>query len=188
MNNYDLVGICGAAGCGKDTLAEMLSITEGYTIYRMADPIKRGLEKMFDLHRSVWDDRRNKEAVIEDINASPRELAQTLGTEWGRLCINPDLWVILADREFNEVKRMIVPDIRFNNEAEWIARKGGTLIHIVRPGQAFIPENDHASEAGIHRDLINHTIYNDSSKSDMCQKARKWLWDSSQNMASASLR
>lgn len=165
-----IIGICGPAGCGKDTLAEGLSHRFNMHIHRMADPLKRGLEVMFNLDRSIWDDRDAKERELQGIGRSPRYLAQTIGTEWGRVLVHPDIWVWAADRQWLQHAHLIVPDIRFDNEAEWVERRGGVLLSIERPELEIIAESGHASECGIDPAYVFETIVNDSTIDDLIDK------------------
>jgi hypothetical protein len=136
----------------------------------MADPLKRGLEAMFRFHGGVWDDRDAKERIIPEIGHSPRTLAQTLGTEWGRELIHPDLWVILAHAEYRNYGALIIPDIRFENEARWIKREGGTILSIERPGLRKIETSDHVSESGIPEEYIDARVYNGGSIEELIQE------------------
>jgi len=200
-----LVGICGPAGSGKDTLAEGISAIDVYFVYHFADPIKAAINVMFGFGPVNWTDRDWKEEPIpwlertprgghdwENRNPSPRYLAQTLGTEWGRDIIDQHIWLKIAQQKFARVNTtarmesgrimglgMIIPDVRFNNEAQWIKTAGGLLLQVERPGQEIISENSHASEAGIDPALVDHVIVNDGPPSKMVMEGRKLLWESS---------
>ena len=163
-----LIGICGAAGCGKDTLANHISECTGIPIHRMADPLKRGLEAMFGWEPEIWDDRYLKEEDIPGLGRSPRYLAQTIGTEWGRDLVHPDIWVMLANKELFEEGSLIIPDVRFANEAQWINNHANSaLIEIIRPDQEAIKESSHSSENGIDPKFITHKIINDGTIDDL---------------------
>jgi hypothetical protein len=73
---------------------------------------------------------------------------QTLGTEWGRQMIGEDLWLRAMathlDECASENDRIVISDVRFANEAEFI-RSRGTLWHLIRPGYGLA---GHASESG----------------------------------------
>lgn len=170
-----LVGLTGAAGCGKDELANGLAGVFHIDIHHMAGPLKRGLEVMFGLSPSIWDDRVKKEEILPLLGVSPRYLAQTLGTEWGRDLVHPQIWVLIAELILVRKGALIVPDVRFENEAKWIWDQGGILIHIERPGQEIIKENGHSSEAGFDDKYITDRIVNDGTICDLVEKGREIL-------------
>lgn len=159
MKHSNLIGITGKAGAGKDTLAAGLKGRSG-VIYSLASPLKRGIETMFGLPSTVWE-RDQKEVVIPWLGVSPRRLAQTLGTEWGRELIAPDVWLRVAERAITEALRegalVVVPDIRFDNEAEMIRRLDGIVVRVERDVAAV---EAHVSEAGIADCLVDVVIEN----------------------------
>jgi hypothetical protein len=93
----------------------------------------------------------DKDSVNERYLCSPRFMMQTLGSQWGRETIGPNVWVKALARSI--VGPTIVTDVRYENEAEWI-RISGTLIHV--RGRGGI-DSEHSSEHGVVRlqsDLI----------------------------------
>lgn len=160
-----LIGLTGRAGSGKDTAGQVLVRQLGFHRYAFADPIKRALSAMFGWHMGVWEDRAWKEGNLPGMRYSPRLLAQTLGTEWGR-SIDPDFWVHVTESLIHRdtPSRAVITDVRFDNEAKWIQRQGGLVIEILRPDA--VPVNQHASELGVHPYLIDFTIVNDGRLSD----------------------
>jgi len=166
-----LIGLTGFAGVGKDTLAYEMMMHDVYERYRFADPIKNML-RQFHIHDAVWENREAKEKLIPWLGVSPRYLAQTLGTEWGRVCIRPDIWVVLAKGRWHQLNangegRMVIPDVRFDNEAEWIREAGGLVIQIVRPDKLVADNPTHASENGISERFIDDAILNDGTVEKM---------------------
>lgn len=57
------------------------------------------------------------------------------------------------------VQGIVIPDCRFENEAQWVKEHGGTIIEIRRSN--LPPVAAHASEAGVPSELIDCTFYND---------------------------
>jgi len=150
-----LIGLAGPAGSGKDTIADYLVETYDYDKMSFAAPIKDALCAMFNWDPSKLNDREWKEAVLPDIGKSPRQLMQTLGTEWGRNLVNPHLWLIIAKGEIEYAQHhdfdIVVSDVRFENEAKMIREMGGVIWHIERDPKAA--KMAHASEAGVERTL-----------------------------------
>lgn len=136
-----LIGIAGPARAGKDTLCSyMLDNLDGIWLRSsFADPLK---EMLRAIGVDCSDD--TKAVVSDDYGVTPRHMMQTLGTEWGRQTIDNDIWV-KAFARLNAGKCVIVPDVRFENEAE-LVREHGVLIHLVGRGGI---EGDHVSENAI---------------------------------------
>lgn len=152
-----LIGLVGRARVGKDTSATYLADKYRLLPYAFALPVKEMLEPVFgDLFYSG-----DREQPIEWLGKSPRQLMQTLGTDWGRDLIHPDLWVLLAHQQWKKLPGsagMVATDVRFSNEAEWVLREGGTLIEIVRPGAELV--NSHSSEQADLSHLCDYRIEN----------------------------
>jgi len=157
-----IVGITGPAGAGKDTVADYLCEHHGYVKYALAAPIKTALNALFGWPNDNWDDREWKETLIDWLGRSPRNLAQTLGTEWGRECVHPELWLLLAEMNINAhtlARGVVIPDIRFENEAAWLRdRMGGQLWHVYRPKTKKVEA--HSSENGVRWDHRDRKLLN----------------------------
>lgn len=127
-----IVGITGLPRSGKDTVADFLIAKHPGTYkYSFAEPIVNMLNAGFnqDFRSDYWTER--KKEPIPLLGKSPRELMQTLGTEWGRHHVHPDLWVFLAAQRFIQTgDGMIIPDVRFENEADFVRKRGGVIIHV----------------------------------------------------------
>lgn len=112
-----ILGVCGAAGSGKDTVADMLVQDHQFTKISFADPLKRICAQVFDFtDDQLWGPSESRNAPDPryrrpvqypvgrtewreklDEGLTPREALQLLGTEWGRKCY-PPIWVELALR------------------------------------------------------------------------------------------
>ncbi len=165
-----LIGITGSAGSGKDTFAKYFIDNHNFFRYSLADPIKRMIEAGFDMTPDIWDDREAKEKDIEWLGRSPRYLAQTLGTEWGRELVHPNLWLLLAEQELAYHQHVIIPDVRFDNEAAWIEKNGGVLVKVYSRSMN-VDNRKHASEAGINHDLITIRVRNNGTIMDLHKTA-----------------
>jgi len=160
MTHPILIGLTGPAGCGKDTFAKGMP---AFHRYALAGPIKRGISEMFSLSEEFWTDRKLKEAPLPWLGKSPRQLAQTLGTEWGREMVDPDLWLKLMQQRWAMVSTspcpwMVVTDVRFDNEALTILEMGGEVWSIERPD--LPPVAGHSSEKGVRAGLLTGVIHN----------------------------
>jgi hypothetical protein len=162
-----LIGIAGAAGSGKDTVADYLVRQHGFIKRPLSAPIKALLNEFYGWLPEWWNDRVWKEAP-DYAGASPRQLAQWLGTEAGRMTHGEDCWINVLLREWKHANAMtygkacmVVPDVRFDNEASAITQHGGIVVRIDRPG--VTPVAAHSSEAGIASNLIDVVVVNDST-------------------------
>lgn len=162
MRDYPVIGIAGPARAGKDTVASYILGARGYGYrYGFADPIKRMLLALnIDCTDPFW--VQNKESEIPALGVSLRHLLQTLGTEWGRRLVNPDLWVILAKQQLADAgPGMVVSDVRFENEAKWIRSIGGLIIHLRRKDAQQV--KPHESEFGIAIEPVDVCIGNNGT-------------------------
>ena len=167
-----LIGLYSPApGCGKTTAANLL--TEHQRV-SFAAPLKRVVWALLDdleledLHY----DYEDKEAIIPELGVSPRHMMQTLGTEWGRACIHPDFWVMIARAEARRVMAyggsVVIDDVRFPNEATMIRKLGGELWRIDRPGVIY--SGDHSSEGGLEDITPDRVIVNDGTIAQLKEK------------------
>lgn len=162
-----IIGISGKARVGKDTFAAVVvEAIQGYR-YGFADPIKRMTDVL--VPRGTDD---QKELVIPEFGKSRRQLWQTLGTEWGRQMIHPDIWLTVAGWELERNgPGMVISDVRFENEATWIRRRGGVIVHISRPNRELVHGSQtHKSEAGIESRYGDYKIFNDGDLASFLQQ------------------
>lgn len=161
--NQILIGLHGSARSGKDTAARYLAAQYQFLLYAFASPLKSALQLMFNLTTAQLDGDQ-KEQPLNWLGKSPRELMQTLGTEWGRHQVHHQLWLLLAEQNLAKLAQtqewhagFVISDVRFENEAHWLRERGGVVVHLRRPDAAAV--NPHVSESGIavhDNDLILH--------------------------------
>jgi hypothetical protein len=151
-----LIGLTGAAGSGKSTVAAMLERTHGFHRMKFASPLKAMLRElliMLDCPEEELDDHIEgalKEEPCKYLDGrTPRLAMQTLGTEWGRNCMGKNFWVNLAEERVMRVLgcggRIVFDDVRFMNEAGMIAGLGGKIVRLTGRGGI---DGQHASENG----------------------------------------
>lgn len=76
---------------------------------------------------------------------TPRDILKFVGTELLRKHLRDDLWIVLALTRIKEIgQRVVVADVRFDNERTVFSRAGGTLLLIKRPDMES--EDSHISE------------------------------------------
>jgi hypothetical protein len=77
-----------------------------------------------------------KEEPIKALNwNTPRHCLQTLGTEWGRQLLGANVWANLTKQNINRLLRkgekIIVDDVRFQNEVDVIGELGGDVYRVI---------------------------------------------------------
>jgi deoxynucleotide monophosphate kinase-like protein len=157
-----IIGLTGQANAGKDTVADKLVSDYGFVKYSFAKPLK----DMLKVLGVDCDNRETKELPHPTFKVSPRVMAQTLGTEWMRNCIDKDGWLLLAKAfvqgvRGTPVEGIVFSDVRFINEAEYV-RACGTLIHVWRPDIETV--TPHVSENGIPFRDCDRALMNDKVK------------------------
>lgn len=173
MYRPGIIGITGLARTGKDTVTNFILTLAGGYRYSFADPMRDMLKALgVDLTDPYWQDR--KEVPIPALGASPRRLMQTLGTEWGRQLIHPDIWLTMAKQRLLAFgPGMIISDVRFENEAAWVRSLGGLVIHVMRPRAEKIEE--HASEAGVILNDLDFVLHNTGTLEQLFDKVKETL-------------
>lgn len=162
-----LIGLTGRAGAGKDTAAAYLEDQYACHAIGFADPLVDMLGVLcdyVDVDGAWLVERSLKELPMRVLGHSYRELAQTLGTEWGR-GLHSDFWVRIAQHQVQQLwhagSSVVITDLRFPNEAAWVLQMGGTVVRLVR-GDAE-PVRAHVSEQ--HTDALpaSHELINNGS-------------------------
>lgn len=167
--NYNLIGLTGYAQSGKDTVASILVEKYGYSRIAFADKIRDflyGINPMVacsptgylqDLVNLVgWDNAKQEPQVrrlLQDLGISAREL------------LDENIWITSALGNVNEGERVVVTDVRFENEAIMIKLMGGQLWRVKRVG--FGPVNDHISESELDGYKVNQIFVNNGSIEDL---------------------
>lgn len=146
-----LIGITGKARSGKDTIAKMLWTHHDFVRIAFADPLKRAAQTIFGLTEDqTWNDEL-KEVVIPRWNLTPRQIFQRLGTESIRDVFGSHVWTerwLLSYEQVMNTDSVVIPDVRFENEAKMIRELGGIIIQVRRGDGLSGAEGTHASETG----------------------------------------
>jgi hypothetical protein len=145
------IGIAGFAGSGKDTAADAISsIFPQAKSHFLATPLKNTVSDLFMIPSHHMYDRTKKEEINKEWGKSPRQIMQDFGMMI-RQNFGDDFWIkrlditlgYLYSKEHEQDNIIVVPDIRFQNEIDWIYSKGGILLVIQRDS---IEPMDHPSE------------------------------------------
>lgn len=156
MKKPFLLGFAGKAHSGKDFSAD--HIIQEYPNLKIAkvafaDAVRDMVRPIFDVDDIYR--RGSKEDPIDGFGVSLREILQSLGTDWGRHMISEDIWVKILDKRvaerYADYDVVIVSDIRFDNERDYVINGGGKVIRIVDPEEKreVSKFSEHMSEWGI---------------------------------------
>jgi hypothetical protein len=160
-----IIGFCGRMGAGKSTASRHLVRVHDFQPIRFAGPLKDMLLALGLTRRQV--DGPDKEAPSDLLcGRTPRHAMQTLGLEWGRNLIAPDLWERLwAHRVRACSGNVVADDVRFANEIDAIHALGGVVIKVERSGLA--PSAHPSETVPLEAD---YTVRNDASPDDLADQ------------------
>lgn len=173
-----IIGLCGQKGSGKDTVGAYLIKTHGFERKAFADPLKQSIAKLFNISFAEVDKLKNDLTIGVGIgtqdsqnNLVPhsvgkhmtfREFIQRYGTESHRDVFGLSFWVdqTLPISGYYAGKKIVVTDVRFENEVSRIHTLQGVVIKIERPDSDI--KDPHSSEdfSDIEADI---TIVNNST-------------------------
>lgn len=162
-----IIGLTGRAFSGKDTVGAYLARAHNFSLVAFADPIRDALMAAFGLDYRVFKSE-HKETVIDWIGKSPRQMMQTLGTDWGRYLVKKTIWTDLMERRIQQSLHagdsdIVITDVRFWTEAALISRLGGQVWRIYRPESETTRHNAHISENEMDCIPVHHTLINDGT-------------------------
>lgn len=134
-----LLGLIGPAGCGKDSISDLLKI-EGFRRTASADVMKDDLCRYLQIDRLTLESHKNKDLdVVEHnpymdghlvFNLSIRRFIQEYGMDM-RNRHGDDYWINLSVKSMvDDHDKIVVTDIRFQNEWDYVKRNGGFIIYI----------------------------------------------------------
>lgn len=173
-----LLGLCGAAGAGKSTVASVLEHVFSVEQVALADPIVNMVHSLLNDAGvpGCWITERVLKEQPSSIGYSYRQLAQTLGTDWGRNMLDPGLWMRVAQHRIAQAaaheRHVVVSDIRFPDEAEWLQRMGGVLVRVQRQG-GMADVRLHESEMHAATLPAEYVLHNQGTLEDLAHGAKQ---------------
>lgn len=186
-----IIGLNGVSEVGKDEVGRIMRMKYSAKTFALADKVRE-----FALAVDPWipidpyvdpNSKVNRGQIVrlsklvQEVgwneakkNKEVRRLLQRIGTEGGRNVVGETVWIKLMEQEirtWSTFKKaqgapIVITDVRFLNESEWIRKKGGIVVRIDRPG--YGPVNDHVSDNG--QGIWDCVLVNDGSLEDLEMK------------------
>ena len=135
-----VLGLVGATGSGKTTIADVLASDHGFEKLHMGRPLKDMLRALGLSEAAVAgppEERAAPQPILD--GKSARYALSTLGTDWGRNMISPRIWAnAVKDRIRNRLSEphprlIVIDDLRFPTDWEVVSAFGGAIVRIRRP-------------------------------------------------------
>ncbi len=175
MNGKLIALYSSAPQSGKSEVAKVLQGC-GFTTLKFASALKMMLRELLrhagygESQIEAFLDGDQKDTPIPELGRrTPRYLMQTLGTEWGRALVDPDLWTKLAVLRITSTLAgghgVVVDDMRFPNEYSTLKSLGAKMVRVIRPG--VVAKTDHPSEGKLDGHWFDQEIINDSDLSHL---------------------
>ena len=176
-----LIGMSGRRGSGKDTVARLLQQMQPERIWQIrsfGDSIKAVCAALTGEVVAPYYSQKGKAEMMPTFHRTRGEMLQQVGQAlrvW-----EPLVWVDAFFASLPHNAFVLVPDVRFPNEANPIRARGGLMLRIegdpLRQRGDGTRDDNHPSE--IAMDNYAHfdaTLHNTGSRDDLAQQVRELL-------------
>lgn len=168
-----ILGLTGRARCGKDTVYSLLSKLlwdKHVEKAAFADALKADVCKMVGCTREFMDASKENFRLV----------MQGYGTDVRRTLYGENYWIKRLDttlvkllKEQSVPDLVVITDVRFPNEAQYIKECGGKIWRINR---GSISNDTHPSETELEKIAVDDVINNGSSMAELqIEVERTWL-------------
>ena len=143
-----IIGLCGFAGSGKGTLADILVENHNFCKISFATKLKDVASVMFgwdrDLLEGITDESRAWREEIDEYwsneleqEVTPRIVLQIFGTDCVRNNLHNNIWVSIVKKTLidNPDVNWVIPDIRFPNEVDVIQQQLNGSVWWIKRGE-----------------------------------------------------
>lgn len=167
-----IIGLCGYAQSGKDTVAQVLVDNYGFTRVAFADKIR---EFLYEVNPMVGCSPSGYLKDLVDLEGwekakqqpQVRRLLQDLGVG-ARKVFGEDFWINQALKSLDYGGNYVITDVRFKNEATAIWSMPGKIWRVTRPGVTAV--NAHVSETQMDDYPVDHFVKNDGDVKDLWEE------------------
>lgn len=177
-----IIGLAGYARSGKDEVAKILVEEYGFTRIAFADKIREllfemdppipvgygleahtvGLRNYVEIHG--WEEGKQNKTV--------RSMLQNVGVG-ARTVFGETFWIYQALSDVAPQDNVVVSDVRFENEANWIQTFSGQVWKVERPGVEAV--NSHISEHALDYYSFEQTLKNEGTLDDLRTLVRQTM-------------
>ncbi len=154
-----LIAFSGRKRNGKSTATKFVIDKYGFVNFYFAEPMKHFLSYYVGItDEYVYGNL--KEEPLEILGGkSCRDFYKMMGTEFIREKINVDLWIHILSRFSKKHKYVVIEDVRFPNEYNFIKENNGIVINIINPKI----QNKDTHESETYNLPYDEQIINDST-------------------------
>jgi hypothetical protein len=189
-----IIGLCGAQGSGKDTVANILISEYGFVKLTFASTLKDVVAILFswprDLLEGLTEESRLWRETIDDfwseklsiLGFTPRKALQMIGTDLFRIHFNNDIWISIVENKIgamlknNPNTNIVISDCRFANEFSLIKQfPDSHIIMILREKNNSINKLVHSSETEWINYNFDAILQNDNSIDDLKSNLKSLL-------------
>ena len=156
-----IIGFSGSFGSGKTTRAQYLSqqldnLGKDYYFTNFASSLKKMMVEHFGVSPTKFDTTSGKSEICPKYKITYGKVLQMFGQ--GLRNIDKDFWIDKLEHQIGEMGDciIIIGDVRYQNELDWIRKKGGHVFTKMgmRPKSIAGRDLNHESEG----ELTGHTM------------------------------
>jgi hypothetical protein len=125
IDNYQIIGLVGHAGAGKTTLSNYIHSKYGYSVRSFAEPLKETVGYLFQMTKEQLYGKY-KETIISQYGKTPRKILQEVA-DFYKSNYGSDFWVEFLMKQITKRDKIIIDDVRMENEKRAILSRGGYL-------------------------------------------------------------
>lgn len=128
-----LIGIVGGAGDGRRPVVQRLVGAHEFDAQPIIQAVRDMVAAGFGLHIETMGTSEMDEPIEFLGGSTLRQVEATLMHDWGRRLIHSDVWISVWRRrlERSGSESVVVPDLRYPNEAMVIRKLGGVMWRVL---------------------------------------------------------
>lgn len=137
-----IIGLLGFISSGKGTVGMLLE-QQGFVPLSFAGSLKDSVSVIFGWDRALLegdtDESRKFRETVDSFwsnkfgkEITPRYILQIFGTEVCRNNLIDTIWIDSLERKILQYENIVITDVRFNNEIEFLKKLGANLIQVNR--------------------------------------------------------